>query len=106
MISSLSFQMDTKPRFVFVLVEMRFKIFFCEETDLRLHTFQVGDKGSQLSGGQKQRIAIARVLVANPKILLLDEATSGRMTYNVDEALIQYWQKAKPLTAYLFFLLS
>lgn len=38
---------------------------------------QVGDKGSQLSGGQKQRIAIARVLVANPKILLLDEATSG-----------------------------
>jgi ABC-type multidrug transport system fused ATPase/permease subunit len=38
---------------------------------------QVGNKGSQLSGGQKQRIAIARVLVANPKILLLDEATSG-----------------------------
>eukprot|EP00980_Cylindrotheca_fusiformis_P027133 scaffold19004_cov125-Cylindrotheca_fusiformis.AAC.1 len=38
---------------------------------------QVGDKGSQLSGGQKQRIAIARVLVASPKILLLDEATSA-----------------------------
>ncbi len=45
---------------------------------------QVGDKGSQLSGGQKQRIAIARVLVANPKILLLDEATSGEyMRYGV-----------------------
>eukprot|EP00980_Cylindrotheca_fusiformis_P007165 scaffold1505_cov118-Cylindrotheca_fusiformis.AAC.15 len=38
---------------------------------------QVGDKGAQLSGGQKQRIAIARVLVASPKILLLDEATSA-----------------------------
>lgn len=38
---------------------------------------QVGDKGAQLSGGQKQRIAIARVLVARPKILLLDEATSA-----------------------------
>lgn len=37
----------------------------------------VGDKGAQLSGGQKQRIAIARVLVANPRILLLDEATSA-----------------------------
>lgn len=32
---------------------------------------QVGDKGSQLSGGQKQRIAIARVLVANPKLVIL-----------------------------------
>jgi len=38
---------------------------------------QVGDKGGKLSGGQKQRIAIARVLVANPRILLLDEATSA-----------------------------
>jgi ABC-type multidrug transport system fused ATPase/permease subunit len=36
-----------------------------------------GERGAQLSGGQKQRIAIARAIVANPKILLLDEATSA-----------------------------
>ena len=38
---------------------------------------QAGEGGTQLSGGQKQRIAIARALIANPKILLLDEATSA-----------------------------
>ncbi|KAJ7733032.1 P-loop containing nucleoside triphosphate hydrolase protein [Mycena metata] len=37
----------------------------------------VGERGLTLSGGQKQRIAIARAIVADPKILLLDEATSA-----------------------------
>ncbi|KAH9949128.1 P-loop containing nucleoside triphosphate hydrolase protein [Amylocystis lapponica] len=37
----------------------------------------VGERGFLLSGGQKQRIAIARAIVADPKILLLDEATSA-----------------------------
>ena len=37
----------------------------------------VGERGVQLSGGQKQRIAIARAILADPKLLLLDEATSA-----------------------------
>lgn len=38
---------------------------------------EVGSLGGKLSGGQRQRIAIARTMVAKPKILLLDEATSA-----------------------------
>jgi ATP-binding cassette, subfamily C, bacterial len=37
----------------------------------------VGRQGVRMSGGQRQRLAIARMIVANPKIVILDEATSA-----------------------------
>jgi ATP-binding cassette, subfamily B, bacterial len=47
----------------------------------------VGERGYRLSGGEKQRIAIARVILADPRILVLDEATSALDT--TSERLVQ-----------------
>jgi ABC-type multidrug transport system fused ATPase/permease subunit len=77
---------DAKEEQVLQAVKAAYVDEFTDRFEDGLETL-IGERGIKLSGGQRQRIAIARAILADPKILILDEATSNLDTES--ETMIQ-----------------
>ncbi|MDH5533796.1 MAG: ABC transporter ATP-binding protein/permease [Candidatus Pacebacteria bacterium] len=58
----------------------------------------VGERGIKLSGGQKQRLAIARMILADPRIIVFDEATSQLDSQSEKKIQDAFWKSSKDKT--------